>query len=585
MSAFAQRKKTATKRSLDQVRMVIIRNFFVVFAVVIIGKLFMLQVMQGSFYIALASGQHEIYKTLFPQRGEIFVEERSSVQEESLLYPLATNKDFKTVYAQPKFISNPLVVAEALAPILQTTPEELMVKLDKPDDPYEVLARKLTDEQYYAIDALKIEGIKFQNENLRYYPEGQYSGHVTGFVGISNDQRVGQYGIEGNFEEILKGVQGSVQSEKDMYGRWIASTAKDYQPAQDGADIVLTLDKNIQYNACRILAEQAEQYEADSATVIIMDPFTGAIMAMCSYPVFDPNEYNKVADIKTYNNTGIFEAYEPGSIFKPITMAAALDMKAVTPQTEFVDNGEVKIDRFTIRNADKKAHGKVSMIDVLDKSLNTGMIFVVQKLGNDAFRRYVENFGFGKRTGVELPSEAGGNISSLSKKGDIYAYTGSFGQGITATPLQMVQAFAVLANGGFLVKPHIVKEIQYEDESVITDAKVLSKVIEPRTSLLIGGMLASVVQQGQAKAADVPGYTVAGKTGTAQIPDFERGGYSTKTNHSFVGYAPLDNPAFVMIVKFENPKVGSFSASTAAPTFSRIAKYVLQYLQVPPDEK
>ncbi len=577
-------RRRPTKKAPKDIRIQILRAGFLCFAGLIVARLFFLQVMQGEFYAALASDQHEIFRTLFPERGAIYLKDVSSLSHEEQLYPIAINKEFQTVYAQPRYMNNREDAAKQLSPILGVPEEELLMKLNKPDDPYEVLKRKISQTEYDQILALGIEGVKFQPEIYRFYPEQEAAAHVTGFVSLGQDQRVGQYGVEGYFEEVLRGEQGQLRSEKDLSGRWIAPTGKSYQPAVDGADVVLTLDKNLQYQVCRILSEEAEKYEAESGAVIVMEPFTGEIMAMCSYPTLDPHQYNMVESVRAYNNTGVFDAYEPGSIFKPITMAAALDMGVVTPDTTYVDTGEVKVDRFTIRNADKEAHGLVDMVEVLNSSLNLGMIYVVDKLGAQNFKRYVENFGFGKKTGVQLNTEVGGNIDSLSKSGDIYSFTASFGQGITATPLQMVQAFAAIANGGFLVKPYIVDEIRYADGVVEkNETRVVHKVIDARTSTLLGGMLVSVVRNGQASAAGVPGYSIAGKTGTAQIPDFERGGYSNRTNHSFIGYGPVDNPAFVMIVKFENPKRGNFSSSTAAPTFSRIASFILKYLKVPPD--
>lgn len=565
-------------------RVEILRGIFILFGAAIIIKLFMLQIIQGGFYAALASDQHEIYKTLFPLRGEIFVRDHNSLSEEPELYPMATNKEYKTIYAQPRFISNPKMIAEILSPILEISIEDLMIRLDKPNDPYEVLKRKIEDDVYQQILALDLEGIKFQTEMYRFYPEGNIGSSVLGFVGQSQEHRVGQYGVEGYFEDILSGEPGALQSEKDVAGRWISSTSKYYTPAINGSDIVLTLDKTIQYTACSILNEQAELYQAESAALVIMDPFTGAIMAMCSFPDFDPNDYGQVESVEAYNNTSVFEAYEPGSIFKPITMAAALDMRIVTPETTYIDTGEVKVDKYTIHNSDFLAHGKVNMIDVLDLSLNTGMIFVVDRLGAPNLKRYVENFGFGKHTDIQLDTEVGGNISLLSKQGDVYSFTASYGQGLTVTPLQMVQAFSVIANGGYLVKPYIVDEIITNEKHVKTEPKVLRKVLDQKTTTLLSGMLVSVVKNGHARLADVDGYNIAGKTGTAQIADFENGGYSNRTNHSFVGFGPLDNPVYTMIVKFENPKVGGFGASTAAPTFGRISDFILKYMKVPPDD-
>ncbi len=356
--------------------------------------------------------------------------------------------------------------------------------------------------------------------------------------------------------------------------------------AKDGDDIVLTIDKTVQYEVCAKLNEHVKVVEADSAAAIVMNPKTGEIIAMCSYPDFDPNEYNKVNSIGDYNNRAIFEAFEPGSIFKPITMAAAIDLGKITPETTYIDEGFVKIDEFTIRNSDKKAHGKKTMTQVLESSLNTGTIFAVRQIEQKDFRKYVEKFGFGQKTGIELDTEGGGNISSLEKKSEIYFATGSFGQGLTATPLQMVQAFSAIANGGKMAKPYIVEEIRKQEGIVIkTERPMPVQVISSRTATLLTGMLVSVVKNGQGKKAAVSGYYMAGKSGTAQIADPSSGGYyANKTNHSFIGFAPVKDPAFVMIIKFENPKKGSFAESTTMPLFSRLAKFLLDYYHVMPDD-
>jgi len=583
MSGLFRARKTSHNIGKKDRRMEFIRLIFIMSFLAIVLRLFFIQVVQGSFYAALASGQHEIYKTLFPERGGIFVRENNSLAGVQELYPLATNREYKTVYAQPKFISDPKSEAESLSPILGLSVEDLMIRLDKPNDPYEVIARKLDPTKVTAIEGLNLSGIKFQDEVYRYYPEKNITSSLTGFVSQQDDERRGQYGLEGYFDDILRGQAGSLKSEKDLSGRWIASTNKFFTPAINGADIILTIDKTIQYQACKILRDNATAYEADSAALIIMDPYSGKILAMCSYPDYDPNEYNKVEDVSVYNNTTIFTPYEPGSVFKPIGMAAGLDLNVITPDTTYIDNGEIKIDKFTIRNADKKAHGLTNMVTVLDESLNLGMIFVVQQLGTARYKQYVKNFGFGEPIGLQLATEVSGTIASLDKKGDIYTMTASYGQGLTATPLQMIQSYAAIANGGYLVKPYIIDEIRYPDHTEVTQPKVIRKVLDQKTSTLLGGMMVSVIKHGHGKSADVKGYNVAGKSGTAQIADFVNGGYSTRSNNTFIGYAPVDNPAFVMLVKYEDPKNGYYAESNATPTFGQIAKYLLQYMKVQPD--
>src|SRR3989338_5283015 len=313
--------------------------------------------------------------------------------------------------------------------------------------------------------------------------------------------------------------------------------------------------------ACEKLAGAAKEYQASSGALVILEPKTGAIRALCSWPDFDPNNYNQVDAIEVYNNTAVFTPYEPGSIFKPITMAAAINEGAVTPETVFHDSGSAEARcRKPIKNAAEKSYGNQTMVGVMENSINTGLVFVIKKLGKNKFIDYVERFGFGVKEGVEV---------------DCYAATAAFGQGITATPLQMATAIGVIANGGKLIKPYVVSEVRYSDGRVERTKPVeIRSVLTARAASLVAGMMVSVVDNGQAKSARVPGYYVAGKTGTAQIPG--PGGYTEDTNHSFVGFAPIDDPKFVMVVKFEKP-ARKYADSTAAPTFAAIAKFALEY--------
>jgi len=589
-----KRKKKYKLEKRFEPRLKIVTWGFLIFAILVGVRLFDFQILKFDFYYALASDQHEIYRKLFPERGSIFLKDKagSILTKQESLYPIAINKDYNLVYAQPKFIEDePEDIADKLAPILEPDEEKqegfkngLIVQLSKSDDPYEPLRHRVEDSQLEMIENLNITGIKSIKETFRYYPEKNIGSNVLGFVSFRGDDEVkkGQYGIEGYFNEELSGQQGEVKSESDISGRFISISDKSFVRAKDGADIVLTLDKTVQYEVCAQLNQHAETIEAEGAAAVVMDPQTGEIIAMCSYPDFDPNQYNQVENQRDYNNRAVFEAYEIGSIFKPITMAAGLDLGILTPETTYIDDGFVKIDEFTIRNSDKEAHGKNTMTQVLEKSLNTGTIFAVREIGQRNFRKYVEKFGFGERTGLQLDTEVAGNISSLKKKGEIYAATGSFGQGITATPLQMVQAFSAIANGGKLVKPYIVEEVRQFDGTVIkTNRPRPKQIISSKTSTLLTGMMVSVVKNGQGKNASVPGYYIAGKTGTAQIA--EGGVYSNKTNHSFIGFGPIKNPKFVMIIRFENPKKGSYSSVTTAPLFSRMAKFILDYYHVVPD--
>ncbi|MFA5188921.1 MAG: penicillin-binding protein 2 [Patescibacteria group bacterium] len=586
MTLFKPKNKYAQGKSFE-IRIKFLVYLIFALGLIIIGKLFDFQVLKFDFYAALASDQHDIYQKLFPDRGSIYLEDKelSALTNQESFYPLALNKDYNLVYAQPKYLTkSPQEAAKILAPLLELKEEDLAAKLSKPDDVYEPLKHKVDDSLAETIKNLNLAGIKLSKETYRYYPEKNIGANVTGFVGFDqNNEKKGQYGIEGYFDKELAGAQGEIQSEKDISGSLISVAEQKFVRAVDGSDIVLTLDKTVQFEVCSQLDEHAKVIGADSGSAIVMNPKTGAIIAMCSYPDFDPNDYGKVEDASAYNNRAVYEAYEPGSIFKAITMAAGLDLGVITPDTTYIDEGFEKIDDFTIRNYDHLAHGKNTMSEVLQHSLNTGTIFVVRQMDRKDFKSYVEKFGFGEKTGIQLKSEAAGNIDSLNKKGEIFTATASFGQGITATSLQMVQAYSAIANGGKMVSPYIVQEIKKFDGTIIkTEQPAPKQVISSKTATLLTGMLVNVVEKGEGTMAKVPGYYIAGKTGTAQIA--EGGAYSNRTNHSFIGFAPIKDPAFVMIIKFENPKKGTYAATTTAPLFSRLSKFILDYYHVVPDK-
>jgi len=546
-------------------------------------------VWQHGFYTALASGSHDIYAQLFPERGSIYLESQDSQER----YPLAINRDLFLMYVDTRVIQDDETaedIAEKLAELFHYDDEKklsLYMQLSKRDDPYEPLEKKVEQEIADMIDGLKLPGIHFVRRPHRFYPEASLASQVIGFLGKDADGNdIGSYGIEGYWNKELSGTGGFLEGAMGAKGGWIPLAGRLFEPAEDGVSLTLTIDRTLQFKACDILKQRMDEYGAQTASLVIMDPKTGAITAMCSLPDFDPNTYNEVESIDAYNNLNIFTPYEPGSIFKPIGMAAALNEEIVTPDSYFFDSGSVDVGcTKPIKNADFKSYGDQTMTGVLENSINTGMVHVVTSLGKERFRDYVERFGFGVKTGIELNTESSGTIDSLYRnkkdKIDCYTATASFGQGITATPLQMVSAFAAIANGGTLLKPYIIKDVIYPNGKIEeTKPKIIRQVIEKRTAQLLSGMLVRVVDVGSARLGHVPGYYVAGKTGTAQIPG--PGGYLADTNHSFIGFGPVDDPKFVMIVKFEKPK-RAYASTTAAPTFAEIAKYIMQYYRVPPD--
>ncbi len=585
-----------------------LRFAFLAGVCVIVIRLFVLQVAEAGWYRALSEGQHAMVEELVPTRGNMYVRDAGDATE----YAVATNEPRAFVYADPRLVTEPVNTAKAIAKILQmegwetygvavsdtasdllmeetgevepTDTEILVERLQKVDDPYEPVARDVSQEDLEEITTLNLPGIAYILEDDRAYPENGFGGHVLGFLGQSDEgTRVGMYGLEGYFNDFLSGIAGSLYSETDASGRWVGVGARSFTPAVDGGDLLLTIDRTVQYMACKMLRDGVERFDADGGSLVIVEPSTGRVLAMCNVPDFDPNDYGNVDDVRVYNNSSIFDPYEPGSIFKPITMAAAIDTGAVTPNTLFDDTGSVQVDDYTIKNSDLKAHGVVTMTEVLDESLNTGMVFVMRTMGREVFTDALKRFGFGTLTGIALSTEAPGTLDALDEYAEVYAATASFGQGITVTPLQMVMSYAAIANGGKLMEPYVVEEMRHPDGTVETHMpKVIRQVLTQKTATTVGAMLVSVVEHGHGKRAGVPGYYIAGKTGTAQVAG--DGGYlKNVTNGSFAGFGPVGNPRFAMIVKLDNPKTVEWAESSAAPIFGQIADFLLEYYDVAPE--
>lgn len=434
-----------------------------------------------------------------------------------------------------------------------------------------------------------IDGLHYEWESFRYYPEKNIFSNVLGF---SNMDNVGNYGLEGFFDHELKGQDGFLLGDKGSYqGRKIIIDKKEYQAPVNGQNLVLTIDYAIQLNVCQKLKEAQAKHLFDSGSITIMDPKTGKILALCTWPGFDSNNYQNVIDKNLFDNQVISYQYEPGSVFKTITMAISIDQGKISPNTFYNDKGQVSIKGWPkpIRNSDFSTkgtgHGWVNMNYVLENSLNTGAIFAALQVGPQVFVDYLKKFGFGEKTGIELSSESSGDINSLlaNKVKDIDFATASFGQGIAVTPLQMISAYAAIANKGVLMKPYLVDEILDEDNNVIkkVEPQIMRQVISEQTAETVSAMLVNVVENGHAKRSKVEGYYIGGKTGTAQIPS-PQGGYLTgQYIHNFVGYGPINDPKFVMLVKFDNPKTSVFAEGTVVPVFGEIVDFLLKYYQIP----
>jgi len=552
--------------------------FLFLFSALISTKLFIMQVVKGAENRKIAESQHSIYRKLLPSRGEISLMDKATLRT----VPVATNIDKFLVYAVPGEIANSQLTSQSLASALNLDALGILNKVTQQNKKYVPIKKNLSESEQQKIKDLKLPGIYFDAEETRVYPEGTLLSQTLGFVGYKENTKEGLYGLERFFQKELAGQSGSLQEEKDSGGAWIFGSQRDLTPAEDGINLILTIDKSIQFKAESVLKEAVIRNEADSGSMIISNPKTGAILAMANYPDFSPNEYGKAADPKDYNNASVVGSYEPGSVFKAFTMAAAIDAGKITPDSTYIDTGSVNIDGYTIKNSDGKAHGLQTMIQALDESLNTGAIYAKDQIGNDSFLKYLKNFGFGKKTGIEL-SERVGDLSNLNGYIKVNFATASFGQGLSVTPIQLIQAYNAFANGGKMMRPFLVQsKIYANSKTEITEPEVAGQPISSRTAGSITAMLVDVIENGHGKKAGVPGYYLAGKTGTAQVAG-ANGKYQENNNiGTFLGFGPVEDPQFVMLVRIDHPRDVKYAESTAAPAWGQMAQFILNYYHLPP---
>ncbi len=602
-----------------------------IFAVLLL-RLGYLQILRSEHFLRLAEAQRERTSALLPARGSLFLSERGS--ERPLL--VATTKLAPSAYAIPREITDLDRVAGALADIVlryevrtadrreqllldtgQLSPEEheqrareraqqspqetretedrhrqevkndFVRRLGNPTDPYEPLlagGAQLDAEGIAELQSAVLPGMAFREVPTRAYPEGTLAAQVLGFVRDVGQGARGEYGAEGGLDDLLRGAAGRARAERDVSGRLITVGNTDLIPAQHGADIVLTIDRVLQTLAEDAAQRGRERYRADRAQITILDPKTGALLAMAAYPWFDPNSPASIRDLRVLANPTVADLFEPGSVFKPLIMASALDAGLVEPDTTVEDRGPLRVGPYTINTYDGRHHGTVTMTEILEQSNNIGMVQVAQRVGAERLFQFLRRLGVGDRTGVPLAGEAAASLPAPDTWGDTRLATVGFGQGIVSTPLQVLVASAALINGGQLLQPTLVREIRYPGGRVETvKPKVIRQVVRPETSAKLRAMLASVVEKGVAVRAQVKGYYVGGKTGTAQVVDPSTGRYSADDKIiSFIGFAPVDDPAFLILIKLDNPAGLSFASGTAAPMFSDLAKQVLEYFRVPP---
>jgi cell division protein FtsI/penicillin-binding protein 2 len=556
------------------------------FGVLVVLRMGYIQLVQHGHYVTQAANEHLRKYEVPAARGQIFLRDGDTK------VPLTLNQTLKLVYADPSIVVDPGETARKLAEVTGQ-PADKYAKAIAAGGEYVVLETKVKDDLARRIRELRLHGIGMVDEIVRNYPEGSLASQVLGFV---NGEGKGQYGVEAYLDKELRGQVGQLNAKTDTNGVPIATTDNLSKAPVDGDSVVLTLDRNIQAQAETFLKEGVESVKADSGSVVVMDPRTGAVKAMANYPTFDPNQYGKVKDYHQFENMATGNAFEPGSGFKVITMAAGLDTGKVHKDTTFDDTtGCLEVDKHKICNADGHKGGPAAtMTVVLRDSLNTGVMFILRQLGTDpnaitkagkqTLYDYIDgHFQFGHLTGIEQQGEAIGVINKPTSNTTNYANM-TFGQGLSTTMIQMTAAVGAIANGGTLYKPYLVEErLKADGTTQKTRPQVArDKVISKAAATELTEMMEVVVQHGSGYKAATPGYRIAGKTGTAQIPD-PNGGYIKDRNiGTFVGFAPAEAPKFVVMVRVNKPQIQGFAEVTTVPVFANLTRWLLQYYAVPP---
>ncbi len=540
----------------------------------LIGRLGYIQIAKGQW---LADKAEDLWSRDIPveaKRGKIFTQDGET---------LAYNISSPSVMAIPVQIKDPNLTAKELANILGMN-QEKVYKLITQKELIVRIARRIPEDKATKIEKLKLPGIAITEESKRYYPEKDLASHILGFVGIDNQ---GLAGIEVVYDELLKGKNGAISFYADAKGREMPNQSQRFTQPTNGNDLVLTIDNNIQQYIERELDQAVVNYKPDHVMAIAMDPNTGEILGMASRPNYDPSRFKEYPSEIYNRNLPIWMAYEPGSTFKIITLAASLQEKTIDLEKDrFFDPGYINVSGESLHCWKDGGHGSESFLEVVENSCNPGFVAMGQKLGSDKMYSYIKNFGFGEKTGIDLYGEQSGILfSEKAIKNPVNLATTSFGQGVSVTPIQQVASVAAAINGGKLLTPHLLKEVRDPKTGEVmkrVQPEVKRQVISEETSKQVRDTLESVVANGTGRNAYIDGYRVGGKTGTAQKIG-PNGGY-LENNHivSFIGFAPADKPQVVIYVAIDNPKgIVQFGGTVAAPVVKNIIDSTLQYLDVP----
>lgn len=554
------------------IRFIVIFLIILAFYLVLTGKLFYWQVIKAEEIRELRDIQSTESLELFPERGEILFRDN---------FPIATNDINYLTYANPKIIRDIPKYANDLAGVFGYDAASISARLNQ--DLFWVRLGVFDYKTKKQVEDLDLEGIGFQIEPSRFYPEASMAAHLVGFVGKNeNGQDQGYLGLEGYYNRQLKGKSGKLYIVKDALGNPIVTDVREEKKV-DGRTLLTSIDRTVQYIADEALKKGVEKYEAEGGSIVIIDPVTGRVLAMSSVPKFDPQKYYEF-DGDSYQNPIISDLYEPGSTFKVLVMAAALNEGLVRADTRCdICSGPVKMSGFTIKTWNDEYHPNSTMTEVIQNSDNTGMVFVGQKLGINKMHYYLEEYGFGQNTEIDLQGEVAGNLRREAEWLPIDLATASFGQGISVTPIQLLTAISSIANGGYLVKPTIVEKIIDENGGEIEiKSERKRKVLSDSAAEVTKWIMVNAVENGDSRWVTLGDIPVAGKTGTAQIP--VAGRYDpSQTIASFVGFFPADNPKISMLVLVDRPKTSIYGSETAAPIFFSVARDLVQYYNIKPE--
>lgn len=565
------------KHSVWRMRLIIV--ILLIFAFLIIGRLYFVQLVKGETYSERAGKQYVRPDDNIYNRGNIYFTNKDGERISA-----ATLKSGFTVAINPQKISDPEKVYEDLSLFLEIDKDEFMKKSSKEDDPYEIVARRVNSEIVSQIDEKEIDGIYISQEKWRYYPGDEMASRTIGFVGYKGDEQIGVYGLERYYDELLS--RSTEKTYVNFFAEVFSNLGSLLNPGDEEGDLITHIEPSVQFFVEQEIYNLQEKWSSEFSGAIVINPGTGEVYSLAFYPTYNLNEFFKEEDPLIYSNPLVEGVYEMGSIIKPLTLAAGLDSGVITAETTYNDKGFLVLNEAKISNYDGKGRGVVKIQEILNQSLNTGAAFVMDQMGKEKFSEYMKNFGLGKETGIDLPGETYGLVENLNSPREIEHATASYGQGIALTPIATARALSVLGNGGLLVDPHIIKEIEYTNGYVKEySPNPPKRVLKEETSDEITRMLVRVTDEALLEGKyKRDRYSVATKTGTAQVAKEDEGGYyDDRFMHTFFGYFPAYNPKFLVLLFTMDPKEVRYASHSLTETFMNISDFLINYYDIPPD--